>query len=57
MYQTCKKYELNTKVIHWVKDKQKIQSSEKGSKRVKFDRKAQYPEMEVKLLLEYKEPS
>ena len=49
-------YELNTKsVIRWVKDEEKIQSNGKGSKHVKFDRKAQYPEMEAKLFLEYKE--
>ena len=31
------------------------QESRKGSKRVKFTRKARYPEMEVSLYREYKE--
>lgn len=39
----------------WMKDEEKIQGSSKGSKWVKFDTRAQYPNMEVKLYMEYKE--
>ena len=57
LYQTCKRFSMNSKsVMRWVKDEEKIRgSSSKGSKRVKFDRRAQYPEMEAKLYMEYKE--
>ena len=36
------------------KDDENIRGSSKGSKRVKFERRAQYPEMEAKLYSEYK---
>ena len=56
LYQTCKRFSMNSKsVMRWVKDEEKIRGSSKGSKRVKFDRRAQYPGMEAKLYLEYKE--
>ena len=56
LYRTCKRFSMNSKtVMRWVKDEEKIRGSSKGSKRVKFDRRAQYPEMEAKLYLEYKE--
>lgn len=56
LYQTCKKFSLNSKtVLRWIRDKKKIKKSSKGSKRVKFGRTAQYPEMEERLYSEYKE--
>ena len=56
LYQTCKRFSMNSKsVMRWVKDEEKIRGSSKGSKRVKFERRAQYPEMEAKLYMEYKE--
>ena len=56
LYKTCKRFSMNSKsVMRWVKDEEKIRGSNKGSKRVNFDRRAQYPEMEVKLFMEYKE--
>ena len=55
LYKTCKRFSLNTKtVLRWIKDEEKIRSRSKGSKRVKFERKAMYPEMEEKLYTEYK---
>ena len=48
-----KRFSMNSKsVMRWVKDEEKIRGSSKGSKRVNFERRAQYPEMEAKL---YKE--
>ena len=56
LFQTCKRFSMNSKsVMRWVKDEEKIRGSSKGSKRVKFERRAQYPEMEAKLYSEYKE--
>ena len=56
LYQTCKRFSLNTKtVLRWLKDEEKIRGSKKGSKRVKFQRQARFPEMEKILYLEYKE--
>ena len=56
LYQACKKFSLNSKtVLRWIKDEPAIRESKKGSKRVKFIRKPQHPEMEAKLYLEYKE--
>ena len=50
------KFSLNSKtVLRWIKDEPAIRESKKGSKRVKFIRKPQHPEMEAKLYLEYKE--
>ena len=44
LYQTCKKFSLNSKnVLRWIKDEEKIRKSGKGSKRVKFERRAENP--------------
>ena len=56
MYQTCKKFELNSKTVkRWVVDEEKIKNSKKASKRVKFSHAASYPQMEESLYEEYKE--
>ena len=56
LYQTCKHFALNSKtVIRWLQGAETIRKSRKGSKRVKFTRKAHYPEMEESLYREYKE--
>ena len=55
LYKTCKRFSMNSKsVMRWVKDEEKIRGSNKGSKQVNYDRRAQYPEMEAKLFMEYK---
>ena len=36
-------------VQHWVKDKEKIKASSKGSKKSKHEQRADYPEMEEAL--------
>ena len=37
LYQTCNKFSLNSKnVLRWIKDKEKIRKSGKGSKRILF---------------------
>ena len=47
---------MNTKtVLRWLKDEEKIRGSKKGSKKVKFQRQARFPEMEKRLYLEYRE--
>ncbi len=56
LYRTCKKYSLNTKmVVRWINDEEKIRDSHKGSKRVKFQQTAQFPDMEKQLYAEYKD--
>jgi len=38
LYQTCKKFELNSKIIlRWIKDERKIKNSRKGHKHVQFE--------------------
>ncbi len=56
LYQTCKRFSLNSKtVLRWIGDEEKIRTANKGSKRVKFQRRPKYPEMEERLHKEYKE--
>ena len=56
LYQTSKKFSLNTKTIgRWVRDEAKIKKSKKASKRVSFTRQCQFPEMEEELYREYKQ--
>jgi transposase-like protein len=56
LYQTCKAFSLNSKTVkRWIDNEEKIEESKKGSKRVKFARSAQYPEMEERLHTEYKD--
>ena len=56
LHQTCKKFSLHSKnVLHWIKDEEKIKKSGKGSKCVKFERRAENPEIEEVLYREYKE--
>ena len=53
MYQTCKKFELNSKTVkRWVLE---IKNSKKASKRVKFSHPLLYPQMKESLYEEYKE--
>ena len=55
LYQTSKRFSLNTKTIgRWVADKEKIKKSKKASKRVKYTRRCQFPEVEEELYREYK---
>ena len=55
LYQTAKRYSLNTKTVgRWVADYEKIKDSRKSSKRVKFDRKSKYPDVEEELYCEYR---
>ena len=55
LYQTCKKFELNSKtVLRWSKDETKIKHSKKGQKCVKFDRTALFPGMEDTSYEEYR---
>ena len=55
-YKTCKHFDINSKNLHrWLRDEGKIQSSKRGSRRVKFDRRAEYPEMEEQLHAEFRE--
>ena len=56
LYQTCKKFSQNTRTVQrWLQAEEKIHDSKKGSMRVKFERRAQHPEMEERLHREYKE--
>ncbi len=55
-YKTCKFYDINSKNLYrWLKDGEKIKASKRGSRRVKFDRRAEFPEMEQKLHSEFRE--
>ena len=55
LYQTAKRFSLNTKTVgRWVADEDKIKKSKKASKRVKFDRRCQFPDVEKELYHEYK---
>ena len=55
LYQTAKRFSLNTKMIRrWVADAEKIKKSKKASKRVKFVRTCQFPDVEEELCHEYK---
>ena len=52
LYQTCKRYDLNTKtVLRWIK---KISKSQKGHKHVQFKRTSHYPGVEDSLYKEYR---
>ena len=56
LYQTCKAFSLNSRTVkRWIDNEEHIEESKKGSRRAKFTRSAQYPEMEEKLHVEYKE--
>ena len=56
LYRTCKTFSLNSRTVkRWIDNHDKIEERKKGSKRVKFARSSQYPEMEEKLHVEYKE--
>ena len=55
-YRTCKMFNLNSRTFNrWISDEDKIRCSKKGSKRSKFERSSQYPEMEEQLHDEYKD--
>lgn len=55
MYQTSKKFSLNTETIgRWVSNVEKIKKSKKASKRVSFTRQCQFPDLEKELYDEYK---
>jgi len=55
LYQTCKKYDLNTKtVMRWIKDEVKIRDSHKGHKHVQFNYTSHYPDVEETLHNEYR---
>jgi len=54
LYQTCKKFELNSKtILRSIKDEWKIKNSRKGRKCVQFEWTSQYPSMEDTLYKEY----
>ena len=56
LYQTCKAFNLNSRTVRrWINGEEKIVESKKGSKRIKFSRNAQYPEIEERLHSEYKD--
>ena len=56
MYKTCKHFVLNSKTVkHWIIQEDEIKRSKKASKRVKFTKRARYPEMEELLYKEYKD--
>ena len=56
LYKTSKTFQLNTKtVLRWIKDEKKIRDGKKGSKHIKHDRPAMYPDVEEKLRVEYRE--
>ena len=56
LYATSKHFGLNTKtILRWAADQDKIRKSKKGSKHVKHQRKAVYPDMEEVLYQEYQE--
>ena len=55
LYQTSKKFSLNTKtILRWTGDEEKIKDAKKGSKHVVHVRRAMYPEVETELYREYK---
>ena len=54
LYQTCKKFSQNTRTIQRWLQAEKIHHTKKGSMHVKFEWRAQHPEME-RLHREYKE--
>ena len=55
LYQTSKKFSLNTKtILRWAGDEEKIKDAKKGSKHAVHVRRAMYPEMETELYREYK---
>ena len=50
LYKTCQHFKLNLKtVLRWLKDEEKIKVSKRGSKGVRFDRRAQLPDVEEHL--------
>ena len=56
LYKTCKKFTLNTKTVQrWMKDEEKIKNSKIGTKRVTFNRSAQFPLMEEQLHSEFRQ--
>ena len=57
-YKTCKFFNINFKNLYrWVKEEDKIKDSKRGRirRRVKFERRAEYPEMEQELYSEFME--
>ena len=52
-YKTCKFFDKN--LHRWLKDETKLRSSKRGSRRLNFDRRAIYPDMEEKLHSEFRE--
>ena len=55
LYATSKHFGLNTKtILRWAADQDKIRKSKKGSKHVKPQRKAVYPDMEEVLYQEHR---
>ena len=47
---------MNSRTLtRWIEDERDIRRSKKGSKRVKFKRSSQYPELEEQLYEEYKD--
>ena len=56
LYQTSKKYELNTKtILRWAASEMEISKSTKGSKHCHKHHKPDHPEMEAAILEEFKE--
>ena len=56
LYQTAKQFALNTKTVgRWVGDEKKKKASKKVSKRVKFVRNCQFPEVKEELYHKYKQ--
>ena len=46
LYQTCKKFSLNTKtVLRWIHAEEAIRDSGKGRRRIDFKRTAMHPDM------------
>ena len=53
---TAQHFYIDRKMVQrWVKDEEKIKASRKGAKKVKHDRRAEYPDMEEQLHSEYRE--
>lgn len=56
LYQTSKKFSLNTKtILRWAASEKTISNSSKGSKHCTKFRKPDYPEVEAALMEEFKE--
>ena len=55
-YQTCKRFGIPKPCLHrWIRGEKEIQSCKKGTKRVEGGRRPFWPDMEVKLVEEFKE--